>query len=330
MGSNALGQLVLLFFRAIALTYYFSPPFLKALYGRLLGGLLEALKLRRKVVEQNLGIAFPTEEKPARQRRIADAYVHLGNLILEIFLVLLPFGLMRKYVQKWVTLEGLENFRNAQAQGKGVILLTSHLGNWEVMAATSGEHAPGMNLLMVTKHLKPEWLHQAIEKGRTACGVQATYEPRTLRDVLRHMKTGGAVTFVLDQFAGPPVGVRVPVFGVPVGTTTAVAALVRRTGAIVLPAYNFRSGKGRWTVRIEPALPWISDGISAATTATEASRKDSQAQVALELAQNTAQYARVLEGHILAHPEQWLWIHRRFKGDLGPLRDQEWEAGRQR
>ncbi|MGK5089629.1 lysophospholipid acyltransferase family protein [Bdellovibrionota bacterium FG-2] len=322
MGSNALGQVVLLFFRAIALGYYFSPYFLKALYGRGLGWLLKTAKLRLGVVEQNLQIAFPNEEKRARQSRITAAYVHLGNLVLEIFLVLLPFGLMRRFVRKWVTLEGLEHFRNAQAQGKGVILLTSHLGNWEVMAASAGEHAPGMNLMMVTKHLKPEWLHRAIEKGRTSCRVQATYEPRTLRDVLRHMKAGGAVTFVLDQFAGPPVGVRVPFFGVPVGTTTAVAALVRRTGAIVVPVYNVRCGKGLWRIKMDEALPWI--------TAPMGDSHASQAQIALELALNTDQYTRVLEGHILSHSEQWLWIHRRFKGDLGPLRDGEWQAGRLR
>jgi KDO2-lipid IV(A) lauroyltransferase len=170
----------------------------------------------------------------------------------------------------------------------------------------------GMDLMLVTKHLKPEWLHRAIERCRSRCHVKATYEPRTLRDVLAHLKKGGTVGFVLDQYAGPPVGVRVPVFGVPVGTTTAVAMLAKRTGAPVLPVVNYREPDGRYRIEIRPPLSW--EEVDAET----------------EIAFNTARYAALLEKDIYAHPDQWLWIHRRFKGDLTPVRDGEWAEGRAR
>jgi KDO2-lipid IV(A) lauroyltransferase len=150
--------------------------------------------------------------------------------------------------------------------------------------------------MIVTKHLKPEWLHRAIEAGRARCGVQATYEPRTLKDVLAHLKRNGTVGFVLDQYAGPPVGVRVPFFGVPVGTMTAIAMLARRTGAKVVPVVNYREPDGRHVVSIRPALEWIP-------------AKDPSE----ELAVNTARYAEEMERDIREHPGQWLWIHRRWK-----------------
>jgi KDO2-lipid IV(A) lauroyltransferase len=181
--------------------------------------------------------------------------------------------------------------------------------------AASGIQIPGLRILLVTKHLKPEWLHRAIERARARCQVSATYEPKTLRDVLRHLKAGQVVGFVLDQYAGAPVGMRVPVFGIPVGTTTAVAMLAKRTGAPVLPIVNYRLPGGDYRVDIRPPLAWE---LSPTEDADE------------EIGINTAHYAAVLEKDIYAHPEQWLWSHRRFKGDLSPLRPNEWYEGRPR
>ena len=171
----------------------------------------------------------------------------------------------------------------------------------------------GIPIMLVTKLLKPAWFHAAVEKGRAACGVSATYEPRTMRDVLSHLKANKAIGFVLDQYAGPPVGVRVPVFGIPVGTMTAVAAVARRTGAAVLPVLCYRTEKGRFHVEIRPPVAW-----------------EPNEDPDYELAQNTAKYASILQADIYAHPGQWHWTHRRFKGDLSPLRPDEWSGGRAR
>ncbi|HTL12002.1 MAG TPA: lysophospholipid acyltransferase family protein, partial [Bdellovibrionota bacterium] len=194
----------------------------------------------------------------------------------------------------------------------GVIFLSSHVGDWELMAARGA--LSGIPLMIVTKKLKPEWLHRAIESARARCGVRCTYEPRTLRDVMGWLKAGNTVGFVLDQYAGPPIGVRVPFFGVPVGTATTVATFARRTGAPVVPVLNYRLPGGKAVVEICPALTW----------------DECEGEVQRALAVNTARYVSVLESHVRAHPEQWLWIHRRFKGDLSPLRPGEWQEGRAR
>jgi KDO2-lipid IV(A) lauroyltransferase len=270
--------------------------------------MLRALKLRSQVVEQNLALAY--RDDPERRAQVfRDAYEHLGHLTFEILMLLGP---MRRFVLRHSELVGEEHWREAKAKGRGVIFLASHVGNWEVMAATGGIRG-GMDLMMVTKHLKPEWLHQAIERGRAACGVRATYEPRTLKDVLAHLKKNGTVGLIQDQYAGPPIGVRVPFFGAPVGTTSIIATLARRTGAVVLPVVNYRTPDGGFRVVIRPPIGWVAD-------------KDTSR----ELAENTARYSATLEQDVYAHPGQWLWIHRRFKGDLGPLREGEWSEGRAR
>ncbi|MBI2712642.1 MAG: lysophospholipid acyltransferase family protein [Bdellovibrio sp.] len=295
--------------------FYVLPRPLQLAFGNLLGIIFERLKFKSKVVDRNLEIAFPLDaEKKKRIRR--QSYRAFGNLILE---VLLLFGPLKRFIFKNVDFSGRENWERAHAQGKGVIVLSSHVGNWEVMAAT-GTLIGKIDLMLVTKHLKPEWFHRAIEKRRLRCGVRATYEPKTSRDIIKHLKSNGTVGFVLDQYAGAPVGVRVPLFGTPVGTSTAVAVFAKRTGAPVIPVINFRRPDGRWTVKMLPELKWNSENVAS----------PQQHSSHFELASNTARYAAELEGHILEHPEQWLWIHNRFKGDLSPIKAGEWAAPRDR
>ncbi len=285
-----------------------SWPLRRALAGAL-ASLLALLQVRAKIIDANLALAFPQEtpEKLRLRRRLA--YQHLGRLTLE---VLMLFGPMPRYVRTRVTLEGIEHWKAAKARGKGVLFLASHVGNWEIMSA-GGAILGHIDLMLVTKHLKPEWLHRAFEKARLRCGVAATYEPKTLRDVLRQLKGNATVGFVLDQYAGPPIGVRVPFFGTPVGTSTALAMLARRTGAAVLPVVNYRTEDGRFHIEIRPELSL-----------------EAHEDAHYELAANTARYAEAIERDIYAHPEQWLWTHRRFKGDLSPLASGEWGLSRPR
>lgn len=292
MESNWFGAVILFFLRIFAWVLCQVPSRFREAFGKLLGTLIRWTGWRSKVVQENL------EHAGLPGDLFRQAYSHLGQLILEVVMLLGPF---RQFVVKSSTLEGVEHWRKAKAQGKGVLFLSSHVGNWEIMAATGAIHG-GMDLMIVTKHLKPEWLHRAIEKSRKACGVLGAYEPRTLKDVLRHLKSNGTVGFVLDQYAGPPVGVRVPFFGVSVGTSSALAILAKRTGAVVLPVVNFRTPDGRMRVVIREPVSWIS--------------RDNPDH---ELAVNTARYVECVETDVRSHPDQWLWVHRRFKGDLTPI-----------
>lgn len=290
------------------------PRKAQLLFGDLLGFLLQLLRFRHRVVSENLQTAYPGETpefRAARFRVQRAAYRHIGRLFLEIAILLAPARMWRKFCDRWVQLKGKHHWDLAHAQGRGVVFLSSHVGNWEAMAAAGA--LSGMDLWIVTKHLKPEWIHQKIEASRARCGVHGTYEPRTLRDVLRVLRHGGTVGFVLDQYTGPPVGVRVPYFGVTVGTSLALATVVRRTGAIVLPVVNARMPDGTLVTEIRAPLEWLPD-----------------AHPDRELAINTARFVECVEKDVRSNPEQWLWTHRRFKGDLSPLRPGEWESGRAR
>jgi len=139
----------------------------------------------------------------------------------------------------------------------------------------------------------------ASQRGWT--GVNGTYEPRTIRDVLRELKSNRAVGLVLDQYAGPPIGVRVPLFGVPVGTANTVAVMAKRTGAPVLMVVNFRNSDGSYTVDIRPPLELSLGSEGAGEAGPE------------QLARATAKCVAVIERDIYAHPEQWLWVHRRWR-----------------
>lgn len=291
--------------------YFLSPwPVARAAASGM-GQLLRVLGWRRGVARSNLEICYPgssEKENSERNSIFLRSYSHLGHLIFEIFMLLGP---MKNFVKTRVRALGVKNWREAHARGKGVIFLSSHVGNWEIMAAQGG--LLNMELMIVTKRLSWKWLHRAIERGRKRVGVSGTYEPRTFRDVLKHLRDGKTVGFVLDQYAGPPIGVRVPFFGRPVGTASVVAAVAKRTGAAVLPVLNYRMPDGTWRVEVHREIPW------------KRSRNPTR-----ELAENTARYVAVLETHVRAHPEQWLWVHRRFKGDLSPLKEGEWDSARTR
>lgn len=311
MESRVLGKIILFPLHVTAWVFALLPSFLRVCAGSTLGAMLRGLGWREETVRANLLRAYPgTDEEPTRLREalFARSYSRMGLLFIELFILLGPF---RWFARRHCVLEGYENWKQASARGRGVLFLSSHVGNWELMCATGGLH--GMGLMMVTKLLKPQWLHDAIERGRASCGVTGAYEPKTLRLVLKQLNQGGTVGFVLDQYAGPPVGVRVPFFGIPVGTSTAVATLAKRTGAAVVPVVNYRRADGKVVVRIEPALDWIADD-----------------HPDRELARNTARYTEVIEGHVREFPDQWLWTHRRFKGDIQPLRFEEWTEGRSR
>jgi len=279
--------------------------------GWVLGLVFRLGRFRSIIIQQNLAIAYPgTDPESIQIRRdlYREAYLHLGNLILEIFLV---FGGMKYFIRKNVTVKGLSNWNELHSKNKGVIIISSHVGNWEIMSTAAAQS--GMPVLIVTKHLKPEWFHLEFERARKRNGVLCAFEPKTMRGILGHLKKKHTVGFIVDQYAGPPVGIRVPFFGVPVGTMTAIAAIAKRNGCLILPAVHYRGSGGRMTLEFSPEVPWITD-------------ENPNREIAL----NTAQFASVIEGHIRQHPEQWLWTHRRFKGDLSPLKENEWDGSRVR
>lgn len=290
--------LALIFLKLLAWPLHLVPrrPFLWL--GRGLGALLLRFGFRVPVAAENIALAFPEKSLEERQAFLRASYSELGVLFLELLRLFFRFD---RFLDRYCDVEGAEHLHEARKAGKGCFVMTAHLGNWEVMTA-AGPNLVRTPTLMVTKRLKPEWLNRVAEVTRSLLGVRMAFEPRTMPEILRALKRNDAVGFVMDQYAGAPVGARVPFFGKPVGSHTALATLALRVGVPVVPGIAVRKPDGRYLVRFDPAFKLEERGDPDSTVIA-----------------NTALFVRHTEAWIREFPEQWLWIHRRWKGDLSPL-----------
>lgn len=275
------------------------PPQLFKCSGDLLGKVLYLLGFRLKVVRENLILAYPEMPEAEKINLIKKNYSHYGILFLEFLRYFYRFD---RFLENRCTVEGEENLRNALAKGRGVFVLTSHVGNWEYFAAF-GAHVLQVPVTIVTKQIKPKWLQDFSERTRAALKVKMAFEPKTLKEVLKALRNQEIVGFVMDQYTGAPVGARVPFFGIPVGSHTALATLALRYKAPVVPGFSHRKSDGSYVIRFEPEIP-LQD------------HEDFETALLL----NTAEFVKKTEVWVREFPEQWLWIHKRWKGDLSPLK----------
>ncbi len=258
--------------------------------------LYRLLPIRRRVILENLrrvyGDAVPDEEIT----RLAQAhYSHLGRLVLE----LLWFPLMPAARRAaMVRVENLQALESALAQGKGVLVLTGHFGNFEVATAAVLDlypHARG-RFWFVRRPIKPAWLDSLLTRRFRRAGFGVLPKRGGLDAILDRLSAGDLVVFPFDQHAGRKDGVVVDFFGHPAGTFRSLAILALHTGAPVVPAASWRESDGQHVLRFEEALaPIESDDVNEAIKC------------------NSRAYNAVLERMILRHPEQWWWVHRRWK-----------------
>lgn len=266
--------------------------------GKALGWILLRCGFRKEIAEENLRLAFPFLDANQRQKFLSENYAEMGILFLELMGSFFGF---RRFLENYCDIQNEHYLQEALQGGKGVFVMSAHLGNWEV-ATGAGAALLGAPVTMVTKELKPRWFHRMVVVTRSLLGVTMASEPKTMAPIMRALKKNQIVGFVMDQYAGAPVGARVPFFGIPVGSHTALAALALRTGVPVLPAIAVRKPDGRYLLRFDPVLETIP-------------HPDPKEAVLL----NTAQYVKHTEGWIKEFPLQWMWVHRRWKGDLSPL-----------
>jgi KDO2-lipid IV(A) lauroyltransferase len=251
-----------------------------------------------KIARANIELAYPEWEQARRDQLLHDHYLELGVLFLEMLRMFYRFD---RFFDRYVDVEGKEHLQAVLDKGKGVFAMTAHIGNWEVLTLC-GRHVFGRTAVMVTKELKPRWLHRAVGVTRSLLGVEMANEPRTMQGVLRGLKQNNLVGWVMDQYAGAPVGARVPFFGKPVGSHTALATLALRTKTPVITAYAVRKPDGRYLLKFEAPFELLDRGNAEASVIA-----------------NTALFVRRTEALVREYPAQWLWIHRRWKGDLSPL-----------
>ena len=268
-------------------------PIAPSAAGRLL---FRVVRLRRSGVLANLERVFgETLSKDDIERLAAAHYGHLWKLAGE-FLRFRFLSRARKLAE--VRVENVEAFVRAYEQGRGVLVLTGHLGNWEVATVAAIAQFPHMHgkFHFVRRAIKPQWLDALVTRRFNRAGFGVFAKRGSLDAMLDALARNEVIVFPFDQHAGPPDGIAVELFGHAAWTFKSLAIIALATGAPVVPASGWRDADGRHVLRFEEPLAPIEH-----ENTSEAIRI------------NTRAYNRVLERLILRHPEQWYWVHRRWK-----------------
>jgi KDO2-lipid IV(A) lauroyltransferase len=248
---------------------------------------------RRMLVARNLRRAFPEREPRELERLGRDVFSHFGHLTVD--LVRTAGGVAEAILER-VDVTGLDRARRAYASGRGVFFLTAHVGNWETGAVVTS--FLGMPMHVVARPLDNPSLDRRLRAFRESGGNTVVPKAAAAREMLRVLRSGGAVGILMDQHARPPDAAAVPFFGRPASTTTAVARFADRTGALVVPVTALYSGGGR--IRLEYGEPldvW---------TLPPGER---------EAEPLTARLTAMTEELVRKAPDQWLWLHNRWRLD---------------
>jgi len=246
----------------------------------------------RRVGMRNLEIAFPEKTGAERRRILRGTFTSLGRQLAE-------FCLFPRYTKEnaaqVILYDGFENFEAAQRRGKGVIFLTAHFGCWEL---SSFFHSlSGHPLCIVVRPLDNPYLDALVDRYRTLHGAKSFGKQDFARGLIAAMRAGESVGILMDQNVMPDAGVFVDFFGKPACTATGPARVALHTGAAVVPGFTVWDAQiGRYRLRFEPALALVRSG-------------DDEADAAA----NTALFTKVIEEYVRRYPEQWLWVHRRWK-----------------
>ena len=246
----------------------------------------------RNVGLRNLELAFPEKPIEDRTRILAELFRNLGWLLAE-------FCQMPRYTQantrKFVRYEGLEHYLAAKAKGKGVLIVTGHLGAWELSSFYHSLMDHPMS--MVIRRLDNPLVDRLVNRIRCLHGNRVLHKDDFARGLLGAMRNGDTVGILMDTNMTPPQGVFVPFFGQLACTASGLARVALKTGAAVLPGFMlWEEGESKYVLHFGPEIE---------LSATGDDEKD-----ALE---NTARFTAVIEEYVRRYPTQWLWVHRRWK-----------------
>ena len=269
------------------------------------------LPVRRKVILENLRRVFGETVPEVEVKRLAQAhYAHLARLLGEF--VRFPWMSERRRAAM-ARVENVEALLTAHAQGKGVIVLTGHFGNWEVSTAAGLRSFPQAygRFHFLRRPFKPRWLDDLVTRRFRRAGFGVLPKRGGLDAVLERLGAQDIVVFPFDQHAARKDGIYVDFFGHPAGTFRSLAILAQATGAPVLPAASWREPDGHHVLRFEEPLAVIDcDDVN------EAIRR------------NTRAYNAALERLVVRHPEQWWWVHRRWKAPQSARRQTSPQAAK--
>jgi KDO2-lipid IV(A) lauroyltransferase len=248
---------------------------------------------RRRIAIENLGTTVAsgaiTISEPI-EKIIKDNFKNLGRSCAEI--IKIYYGIGRKIMDS-VDIEGVENFNQAKSKGKGILFLTGHCGNWEIMSiASSIKLSP---ICIVARPINNPYINKLIENARQRYGNTVIYKQKAIKTIMQILKTNGIIGILMDQAVIPDEGFVIDFLGRGAWTTKMPALIARKTGAAVLPAFINRTNGGH-KIKIYPEI--------------ELSKIDDMEKATIE---DMKIFSSYIEKYIREHPKEWLWIHRRWK-----------------
>lgn len=246
----------------------------------------------RRVGMRNLAMVFPEKSIQERRRILQGEFVSLGRQLAE----LCQFPRYTAHnVEDVVVYDGLENYEEAYRRGKGVLFLTAHFGGWELSAFAHSLHGHWVNIVM--RPMDNPYLDRMLQSYRTMHGNKVVPKDDFVRGLLAAMKAGETVGILMDTNMTPPQGVFVDFFGIPACTASGLARIALRTDAAVVPGFTiWDESLGKYRLRFDPALELIRTG-----------------NLEADIIANTQMFTKVIEQYVRKYPEQWLWVHRRWK-----------------
>lgn len=240
----------------------------------------------RRIGLINLSFAFPALSTTERNRIIDGVFRNIARLLLAV--ARFP-DINQANVSEWISYEGLEHYRSAKARGCGVLIATAHLGNWELSAFAHALMTEPMNVMV--RALDNPLVDDLVEKRRTLSGNRLVYKKDAARVVVRALRNGEAVGILIDQNTTPAEGVFVDFFGKPACAGSAFVKLAYHSNAPVIPGFAFWDDRTkRYVLRFYPEIKMTGDETA-----------------------DTQRIHTCFEEIIRGYPDQWIWIHRRWK-----------------
>ncbi len=241
---------------------------------------------------RNLEIAFPEKTKAERAQILRGEFASLGRQLAEV--CRFPKYTIEN-IDEVVVFEGFENLEQARARGKGVLLFAGHFGGWELSSFVISMRGHWMHVVM--RGMDNLYLGRLIEHYRTMHGNKVVDKDDFVRGLLSAMRAGEVVGMLIDTNMTPPQGIFVDFFGIPACTASGLARIALKTDAAVVPTFTiWDENLGKYRLRFDPAIELARSG-----------------DLEADIKANTQKFTSVIEDYVRKYPEQWLWVHRRWK-----------------
>lgn len=258
--------------------------------GKMLGRLVYRIdRRRRNIAIENISLALGMnkEESDVIVRKVFE---NLGMVFAEF--VNIP-RLGKDYFAEKIAVEGFENYVDAERDGKGVLILGAHLGNWEFNPPSHLTRVAAASV--VYRKTKNPYVERFVDSIRRSYGLNTIPHRNSVREIMAALRRGEGVGLLLDQHTGEREAVVVDFFGRPAATNIGFAVIALKTGAPVVPMFMVREGEGYRAAYEEPV------------------RLHKTGDTEKDIRDATIRFNNIIENYVRRYPDQWFWVHRRWK-----------------